>query len=424
MSATMVQRSREFQVFAKPTGALCNIECQYCYYLKKDRLYPEGTSFRMSDAVLEDYIVQQLALAPRDSVLFSWHGGEPTILGLEYFRRIVELQRQHCPPGKRVANSIQTNGILLDEAWCRFFAAERFGVGLSLDGPKDLHDTYRWTRDHKPTHRQVMQGYRLLRQAKVPVDLLCVVHAGNVTHPLDVYHFFKEIGAQYLSFIPLVEPQPEAPGGVTARSVPAGAFGEFLCAIYDEWVRHDMGRIIVQMFEEAARPAFGLRHSLCVFRPTCGDEPVIEHNGDIYQCDHFVTPGRCLGNIRQTPLAELLESPAQEAFGRAKQESLTRYCRACDVLAMCNGGCLKDRISPSPEGEPGQNYLCAGYRRFFTHCRTYTERMAELTWAGQQPAFLMEQLRSEAAVPVPKAGRNDPCPCGSGRKFKACCLRP
>jgi uncharacterized protein len=415
---------REFQIFAKPAGALCNLDCHYCYYLKKELLYPESRSFRMSDDLLEEYIVQQVAIAPGSEILFSWHGGEPTILGLDYFRGIVELQRKHCPTGKHIANGIQTNGVLLTDEWCRFLAAERFGVGLSLDGPKALHDAYRVARDQGATHQQVMWGYRMLRRQEIPVDLLCVVHAQNVQHPLDVYHFFKEIGAQYLSFIPLVEPQPTAPGGVSERTVPADAFGDFLCAIFDEWVRHDMGRIIVQSFEEAARPAYGLKHSLCVFRPTCGDVPVIEHNGDFYQCDHFVTPEHRLGNIRETPLAELLESPAQEAFGQAKQDTLPRYCQACHVRVMCNGGCPKDRIGQTPDGEPGLNYLCAGYRRFFTHCRPYTLRMAALLWDGRPPELLMEQLRAEQVGALPDAGRNDPCPCGSGRKFKKCCLPP
>jgi uncharacterized protein len=419
----MVQRPREFQIFAKPAGALCNLDCQYCYYLKKELLYPGSPSLRMPDDLLEEYIAQQIAIAPGDEILFSWHGGEPTILGLDYYRRIVELERRHCPAGKRVVNSIQTNGVLLTDEWCRFLAEEKFGVGLSLDGPRELHDAYRTTKDQRSTHRQVMQAYRLLRQHKSPVDLLCVVHAQNVRHPLEVYRFFKEIGVQYLSFIPLVEPLPDAPGGVSERSVPAEAFGDFLCAIYDEWVRNDMRRVIVQIFEEAARPAYGLRHSLCVFRPTCGDVPVVEHNGDFYQCDHFVTPEHRLGNIRVTPLVELLESPAQEAFGQAKQDTLTRQCLTCDVRALCNGGCPKDRIIRTSDGEPGLNYLCAGYRRFFTHCRPYTERMAALLWAGQPPDVLMEQIGAEESKALPKAGRNDPCPCGSGRKYKQCCLQ-
>jgi uncharacterized protein len=418
----MVQLSREFQIFAKPTGALCNLDCQYCYYLKKEILYPESNSFRMPDDLLEDYIVQQIAITPGREILFSWHGGEPTILGLDYFRRIVELQRKHCPTGKKVSNSIQTNGTQLTEEWCRFFACESFSVGLSLDGPRELHDAYRLTKGQGATHRLVMQSYRMLRQHKIPVDLLCVVHARNVKHPLDVYRFFKEIGAHYLSFIPLVEPQSGLPGGVSERSVPSEAFGDFLSRIFDEWVRHDMGRIIVQTFEEAARPAYGMGHSLCIFRPACGDVPVIEHNGDFYQCDHFVDPGHRLGNIRETPLATLIDSAAQAAFGRAKQQSLPRYCRECNVRAMCNGGCPKDRIIRTPDGEPGLNYLCAGYQRFFRHCRPYTEKMAALLWAGKLPELLMGQLRNEEASSVQKAGRNDPCPCGSGRKFKKCCL--
>lgn len=415
--------SREFQIFAKPAGAVCNLDCAYCYYLRKQSLYPETSSHQMDGDLLEAYIVEQIAISPGAEILFSWHGGEPTILGLDYFRRVVELQGKHRPAGKRVLNSIQTNGVLLTDEWCRFFAVEKFAVGLSLDGPQALHDTYRLTKDRKATHRQVMRAYRLLRQQKIPVDLLCVVHARNVQRPLEVYRFFKEIAAEYISFIPLVEAQPDSPRGVSERTVPAQAFGAFLCAIFDEWVRQDIGSIIVQSFEEAARPALGLDHSLCIFRPTCGDVPVIEHNGDFYQCDHFVTPAHRLGNIRETPLLELLESPAQQAFGEAKQETLPRYCRECEVLGMCNGGCPKDRMIRAPDGEPGLNYLCAGYRLFFTHCRPNMERLAALRRAGQPPERLIEQLRAEAAEALHRAGRNDPCPCGSGRKYKKCCLR-
>ena len=418
-----VQLSREFQIFVKPAGALCNLDCHYCYYLQKEQLYPETRSFRMPDDLLEQYIAQQVAIVPEPEVQFSWHGGEPTTLGLDFYRRVVELQRKHCPAGKKIVNSIQTNGVLLNEDWCRFFAEENFGVGLSLDGPRALHDLHRVHKDRTATHRQVMQAYRLLRRHQVPVDLLCVVHADNVNHPLEVYHFFREMEAQYISFIPLVEPRPETTGSVSERTATADAFGTFLCAIFDDWVRHDMGRILIQIFEEAARPAYGLDHSLCIFRPECGDVPVIEHNGDFYQCDHFVRPENRLGNLRETPLMELLESPDQRAFGRAKQETLPRYCRECDVRNMCNGGCPKDRILTTPDGEPGLNYLCAGYRRFFSHCRPYTQRMAALAWAGQPPELLMEQLRAEDLQGLPKAGRNDPCPCGSGRKFKKCCMK-
>jgi uncharacterized protein len=416
----MATASREFQIFAKPTGAICNLDCHYCYYLQKEALYPQTTSFRMPNDLLEAYIVQQTAMTPTPEINFFWHGGEPTLLGLDYYRTIVELQRKHLPPGKRITNGIQTNGVLLDDAWCRFFAAEQFAVGLSLDGPQALHDAYRVTKGQKPTHKQVMQAYRLLRQHKLAVDLLCVVHAENVKYPLDVYRFFKDIKAQYLSFIPLVEHLPG--GGVGARSVPAAAFGTFLCTIFDAWIRQDIGRILIQIFEEAARPAFGQEHSLCIFRPTCGDVPVVEHNGDFYSCDHFVHPEHRLGNIRQTPLLTLFESPAQLAFGQAKRDTLPRYCQECEVKAMCNGGCPKDRIMQTPDGEDGLNFLCAGYKQFFTHSRPYFHQLAALRRAGQPPQQLMQRLRA-AEVPRRQAvGRNDPCPCGSGRKFKRCCL--
>jgi uncharacterized protein len=237
-----------------------------------------------------------------------------------------------------------------------------------------------------------------------------------------MYRFFKEIKAQYLSFIPLVEPQPSAESRVSPRTVPADAFGTFLCTIFDEWVRQDIGRIMVQIFEEGARPAYGQEHSLCIFRPACGDIPVLEHNGDFFSCDHFVTPEHRLGNIRETPLIALLESPEQLAFGQAKLDKLPLYCRECEVRDMCNGGCPKDRILRTPDGEAGLNYLCAGYKAFFRHCRPYLKRLADLRLSGQPPEGLMKMVQAEDARVRPQAGRNDPCPCGSGRKYKKCCL--
>jgi uncharacterized protein len=308
------------------------------------------------------------------------------VLGLDYFRKIVALQRKHRPPNHRITNGIQTNGTLLDEDWCRFLAAEQFAVGVSLDGPRELHDVYRVTRDGKPTHELAMRGYGLLRKHGVFCEVLCVVHACNVQHPIQVYRFFKEIGIQYLSFLPLVEPQPGAEGGVSDRTVPAGAWGDFLCAIFDEWKRLDIGRIKVQIFEEAARTAFGQEHTLCIFRETCGDVPVIEHNGDFYSCDHFVDAEHRLGNIQETPWGELLESAAQRAFGQAKLDSLPRYCRSCEVRPMCNGGCPKNRFTSTPDGEPGLNYLCAGYKQFFTHCRPFVTQVAAL-WRQQAPSW-------------------------------------
>jgi len=414
--------SKAFQVFVKPAGARCNLGCDYCYYLSKNDLYPQATLQRMPEDLLEAYIVQQMEAAPDSTGNFFWHGGEPTLLGLDYFRRITELQRKHQRPDMKITNGIQTNGLFIDEDWCRFFAAEGFSVGISIDGPPALHDAYRLTRDRKTTHRQVMQGYRLLLRYGVPVDILCVVHDRNVREPAAVYQFFREIKAQYISFIPLVEPDITAPNGVGPRTVPSEAFGTFLCAVFDAWVRQDIGRIVVQIFEEAARPFSGQDHSLCVFRETCGDVPVIEHNGDFYCCDHFVTPEYRLGNIRGTALAALLEHPAQQSFGRNKRDKLPQDCRECDVLAMCHGGCPKDRIILAPHGEGSRNYLCAGYQKFFRHCRPYFFDLATLRMSGQPPERLMEHVRNTDLKARPVVGRNDPCPCGSGKKYKRCCF--
>ena len=380
----MVEASREFQVFVKPIGPICNLDCRYCYYLKKEQLYQEGEPFRMPDDILEEYIVQHIAASPETVIRFSWHGGEPTLLGLDYFRKIVTLQRKHEPPDRRIVNGIQTNGTLLDEDWCRFFATEGFSVGLSLDGPREMHDRYRVTKDQKPTYEHTMRGYELLQARGVYTDILCVVNAHNVKFPLQVYRFFKQIDAQHVSFLPMVEPQPDTKGGVSSISVPAEAWGTFLCTVFDEWRDQDIGRVKVQIFEEAARTAFNQEHSLCMFRPTCGDIPVVEHNGDFYSCDHFVDVEHRLGNIMDTPLVELLESPAQRAFGKAKLETLPCYCRRCEVRVMCNGECPKNRFLRTPDGEPGLNYLCAGYKRFFTHCQPFVSEVAAL-WRRQNP---------------------------------------
>ena len=417
----MIKASREFQVFAKPAGSICNLSCHYCYYLKKEHLYPKGESFHMPDDILEEYIVQHIYAFPGPVINFSWHGGEPTVLGLNYFRKIVALQRKHRPPNRRITNGMQTNGTLLDEDWCRFLATEGFAVGLSLDGPQEMHDRYRVTKGRNPTHKQTMRGYKLLQQHRIPFDILCVVHADNVQYPTRVYRFFKQIGAQYVGFLPLVEPQPDAVGGVSRRTVPAEAFGTFLCTIFDEWMRQDIARVNVQIFEEAARTAFGQEHALCIFRKTCGDVPVVEHNGDFFSCDHFVNPEYLLGNIRETPLVELLESPAQRAFGQAKLDTLPRYCQTCEVRDMCHGGCPKNRILHTPDGEAGLNYLCAGYKRFFTHCRPFIEELSALS-RMQSLERQMPLGQATGTKSSSKTGRNNPCPCGSGLKYKKCCL--
>ena len=383
----MAKASREFQVFVKPIGSICNLDCHYCYYLEKERLYPEGEKFQMRYEVLEEYIIQHIEASPEAVIRFSWHGGEPTVLGLDYFRKVVELQRKHLPPGRNIINGIQTNGTLLDEEWCRFFEGEGFIVGLSLDGPPEMHDRFRVTKDQRPTHEQTMRGYELLQKHRVNTDILCVVNSHNVQFPLQVYRFFKQIKAQYISFLPMVEPQPDTNGGVCNLTVPAEGWGTFLCAIFDEWRDNDIGRVRMQIIEEATRTAFNQEHSLCIFRPTCGDIPVVEHNGDFYSCDHYVDIEHRLGNIRETPLVELLESPAQRAFGEAKKEALPRYCRECGVRSMCNGECPKNRFITTPDGEPGLNYLCEGYKRFFTHCQPFVSEVAA-QWRQQNPGAM------------------------------------
>ena len=380
----MTVASRGFQVFVKPAGAACNLACRYCYYLGKGPSGPEaGLSARLPEDLLERYIAQHIAASPDEIVRFSWHGGEPTVLGVEYFRKIVAIQRRLCPPGRRLANGIQTNGTLLDEEWGRFFAAEGFSVGLSLDGPREFHDRFRLKRDGRSTFNETIRGYKVLKRHGVPTDILCVVSAANVMRPAAVYCFFKGIGASYVTFLPLVERQPGAPGGVSPESVPAEAWGDFLDAVFEEWQSRDIGRIKVQIIEEAARTAFGQEHSLCLFRPVCGDIPVVERDGSFYSCDHFVDAEHRLGSVAETPLLDLLESPAQRSFGLAKLEKLPRVCLSCEVREMCNGECPKNRFASTPDGETGLNYLCPGYKKFFLRVRPFVDAVAE-AWRRQK----------------------------------------
>ena len=414
----MATATREFQVMAKPIGAICNLDCKYCYYLEKKDLYPKEKLFRMADDVLERYIIQHIEASPKELVFFSWHGGEPTVVGLDYFRRIVELERKHKPEGRRILNGIQTNGTLLDDEWYRFLADEGFYVGLSIDGPRELHDRYRYSKGGQATHKQVVHAYRMLRQYRVTTDVLCVVHHLNVRQPLAVYRFFRDFGVEYLQFLPLVMRHGD---GVTPESVPAAAYGDFLCAIFKEWIRNDVGRIGIQNFDEPLRVANGEAHALCIWREECGDVVVVEHNGDFYACDHFVKPEWRLGNIRDKPLVDLLESPALKEFGRKKSD-LPRYCRECEVRSLCNGGCPKDRLIRTPDGEPGLNYLCAGLKQYFGYTWPYLQRLAAARRAGQSMDEFMKTLRAEEASAVAAVNRNDPCPCGSGKKYKKCCL--
>ncbi len=373
----------DFQVFVKPVGAVCNLDCSYCYYLEKVNLFPNEKTHRMPDGLLEKYITQHIQASPAQTIFFSWHGGEPTLAGLEYFQRIVELQKKYLPSNRSVLNGIQTNGTLLNAEWCHFLKKESFVVGISLDGPEKFNSMNRFRKDGKSCFEEVLRGFQLLKSNEIPCEILCVVNSQNVAFPLDVYRFFKSLNAEFLTFIPLVEWISQQDAQVSERTVPAKAFGEFLCAIFNEWKANDIGKVKIQIFEEALRTAFGLDHSLCIFKPVCGRVPVVEHNGDFYSCDHFVDSAHRLGNIGKVSLSELLESPEQQSFGQAKFNLLPEYCLKCEVLSMCNGACPKDRHLITPDGEPGLNYLCDGYQMFFNHCKPFVEEVAEVWKSGQ-----------------------------------------
>jgi len=439
---------RPFHLLAKPTGAVCNLDCTYCFFLSKEMLYP-GSRFRMADELLETYVRQLLESHPDGEVSIAWQGGEPTLMGLEFFRRSVEYAERHAQPGQKVAYSIQTNGTRLDDEWCAFFKEHAFLVGLSVDGPRRLHDAYRVDKGGQGTFDQVMRGWESLGAHGVDVNILCTVHAANADHPLEVYRFFRdELKTSFIQFIPIVEratPEmlPVANLGwgergsdarplyltegslVTERSVTAAQWGRFLIGVFDEWVRRDVGQTYVQMFDAALASWVGAPAAICIFAETCGGALAIEHNGDLYSCDHFVEPKYLLGNIQQVHMLELVSSDRQRQFGLAKRDTLPRYCRECPVLFACHGECPKDRFITTPDGEPGLNYLCAGYKAFFTHVDRPMRLMAELLQSGQAPAQVMQILAEEGAAAqlkaaYAKAGRNDACPCGSGRKFKRC----
>ncbi|KPK82688.1 MAG: hypothetical protein AMS27_14305 [Bacteroides sp. SM23_62_1] len=417
----MEQPSREFQIFAKPVGPRCNLNCHYCYYLEKVDLYPGKESIRMPGNILEEYIIQHIDASTEPVINFSWHGGEPTLAGLDYFKKVVELQHRHQPSGKRIVNGIQTNGTLLDDEWCRFFAQQGFAVGISIDGPKEFHDCYRLTRDGKSTFEKTLNGYRLLQHYGVMCEILCVVNAHNVHYPLEVYRFFRQLHAKFITFLPLVDYRPDSAKGVGDNTVPSEAFGQFLCSIFDEWLACDIGQVKVQIFEEAARTAFGQEHTLCIFKKTCGGVPVVEHNGDLYSCDHFVDEKHHLGNIQEIPLTEFLDSKEQKTFGQAKLNTLPRYCLECEVRDMCNGECPKNRFIKTPDGESGLNYLCVGYKKFFMHCRLFVNEVAAL-WRQQNINTQKPHDSARSSGLTSRVGRNDPCPCGSGKKYKNCCM--
>lgn len=385
-------------VLAKPIGPVCNLDCDYCFYLRKTARYPAGHRFRMSDADLETFIRRYLASHDGPEVDFAWQGGEPTLCGIDFFRRAVELQRRHAG-GRTVTNALQTNGTLLDDDWGRFLHEHRFLVGLSLDGPRELHDRHRRDRGRAPTFDRVMRGLAVLQRHRVEYNTLTVVSSANVHRPIDVYRFLRDAGSRHLQFIPIVErtlpadesldAAPPRHGDPTPETVPAADYGRFLTRIFDRWVRNDVGRIFVRDFDTALAAWSGLPPSLCVHAPECGRAVALEHDGTVYSCDHYVYPSHRLGRIQDTPLEAMVDSPFQAGFGRDKSATLPRQCRACPVRFACQGGCPKHRFLATADGEPGLNYLCAGYRAFFTHIDPAMRRMAALLRAGRAPAEIM-----------------------------------
>jgi len=413
-----------YHLLAKPAGAACNLRCDYCFFLSKAGLYP-GQKQHMTDSVLETYLRQLAESQPGPVCPVAWQGGEPTLMGLDFFRRSIELEHSLGGEGVTFENSIQTNGTLLDEEWCQFLAENGFLVGISLDSPCELHDAYRKDPSGGPTFDRVMRGVELLKKRDVDFNILCTVNATNASHPPEVYRFFRdELDARYIQLIPIVERDNDTGfqegDRVTARSVDPAEWGTFLNSIFDEWMRSDVGEVFVMMFDWALASWAGAPQSACIFAPTCGRALTLEHNGDLYSCDHYVEPGYLLGNITDTPLARLVNYEQQEAFGRRKQEGLPAVCRDCRYLFACNGACPKDRLLTSPDGEPGLNYLCEGYRSFLEHVDEPMKVMAGLLAQGRAPSDIKGLISAAENETFAGVGRNEECPCGSGLKFKRC----
>ena len=383
---------RPFHVLAKPIGPRCNIDCSYCYYLEKEKLYPDEKKFRMSDAVLDAHVrglIDAAVAAGQPAVQFAWQGGEPTVLGLGFFERAVALQQAYRPAGLVIENALQTNGILLDDDWGRFLAAHGFLVGISVDGPKPIHDRYRRDRAGRGTFDAVMAGLDVLRRHGVAYNLLTTIHRANAGKGKELYRFLRNLGTPHIQFIPIVErraasgglaraPQLDADPAnlVSDWSVSPKAYGRFLCEVFDIWFRQDLGRIFVQFFETQVGLWSGFPASLCVFAETCGNALALEHNGDIYACDHFVYPEYRLGNLTETPLVELGNSLAARSFGDDKRDRLTGQCQRCRYRFACNGGCPKHRFLASRDGEPGHNYFCESYTMFFRHAEDRLKSLA------------------------------------------------
>ncbi|MBU4563805.1 MAG: anaerobic sulfatase maturase [Desulfarculus sp.] len=419
-----------YAIIAKPAGPQCNLACRYCFYLEKVRLNPRPAPRRMPPPVLESFIRQYIRAQDFPEVSFAWQGGEPTLLGVDFFAQVVALQARYAQ-GKKISNSLQTNGVLLDDRWGEFLARHDFLVGLSLDGPPHMHDVFRRDPRGGPTFERVMRGLGFLNKHGVSFNLLTVLSQANLAHPLELYDFLRQAGQGHMQFIPLVERLPEGParergldwspppgeeagppGRVSPWSARPDQLAEFYIQVFDHWVRRDVGRMFVQFFEVALGNWLGRGSGLCQFAATCGHAGVLEANGDLYSCDHYVYPRYRLGNILQTPLARMMVSPTQRAFGLAKRDTLPRACGECPVAFACGGGCPKHRFVPSPGEEAGQSYLCPAYRRVFAHLDPYCRAMAQLWRSGREVAGIMDLVRRADAQPL---GPDDPCPCGGDK---------
>ncbi len=403
-----------FHVMAKAIGPICNLDCKYCYYLEKEKLYPDNEKWKMSDELLEAFVRDYIAAQPGQDVSFAFQGGEPTLLGVNFFRKVVEFQKKHAN-GKRIETALQTNGTLLDDEWGEFLAENKFLVGLSIDGPEDLHNANRVDKKGRESYKDVIRGLNILRKHKVEFNTLTCVNAVTVKHPVKIYKFLKSIGSKYIQFIPIVEREVDAAAAklgldfaeppnlgeapeskdnprMSQFAVPAEAYGEFLIKIFNEWIKRDVAKVYVQLFDVALGKWLGMPNSLCYFSETCGLALAMEHDGDVYTCDHYVYPKYKLGNLMNTSLGELANSPMAKDFGNAKRDTLPKYCRDCSVRFACNGECPKHRFTWTPDGEWGLNYLCPSYKKFFKHIDPAMKIMGELYHAKRSPAEVMEIL--------------------------------
>lgn len=398
--------AKPLYVMLKPAGAHCNLACKYCYYLEKNNLYQNSHRHLMTDEMLEQFTREYIEAQTMPQVLFTWHGGEPLMRSIDFYKKALALQKKYAN-GKQIDNVIQTNGTLLTDEWCKFFAKNHWLVGISIDGPQEYHDHYRVTPAGKPSWEKVMQGIQLLKKHHVEWNAMAVVNAYNAEHPLEFYHFFRDNGCQYLQFTPIVERLTEHEDGRTLasladdREIPLAdasvtpqQWGNFLCTIFDDWVRHDVGKTFVEIFDCTLANWMGVLPGICAYSKECGHAGVMEHNGDVYSCDHFVFPEYKLGNIREQSLIDMLYGEKQQAFSRLKHTSLPRQCKECDMEFACHGECPKNRFEKDKYGEPGLNYLCQGYYQYYSHVAPYMDFMKRELLAQRPPANIMNVLKN------------------------------